>query len=422
MDLLLNNVLLDDPQSELNGSVVNILVRAGQITSIGTSEIPCDGKIIDLKGVSVSPGWMDIGVQAGEPGYEHREDFVSLAKAASAGGFTAIACLPNVNPVMDNKAAISYLKKNSLGLGVHFFPIGAVSEGANGGDITEMMDMTYHGAVAFSDGEMSIQHSGLMLRALLYCKSFGGLIINQPNDYTLSENGQLNEGVQAVSLGMKGIPALAEELMIQRDISLLDYADSRLHIAYVSTKGGVEMIRAAKSQGLNITASVAGINLLLDDTVVDGVNTNYKVMPPLRTKEDIEALQKGLLDGTIDCIASNHVPREEETKKLEFPYASFGAIGLQTTFSAVCTGLGKQVQAMSWANCLAIHPRKILGIQGVSIQKGQQANMTFFDIEKEWTVKEEDLFSKSKNSPFLGKKMKGKVLGILLGENLMLRL
>lgn len=421
MDLLLKNVLVDDPQSKYDGIEVDILVKDGRIDEISTVEINGTAKIVDLKGTSVSPGWLDIGVQAGEPGLEHREDYHSLAMAAAVGGFTGVACYPNVLPIMDNKSSISYLKKNSKDLGVDFYPIGAVSVGAKGGDITELMDMHHHGAVAFSDGSSSIQHSGLMTRALLYCRSFDGLIINQPNDFSLSKNGHLNEGVVSSSLGLKGMPALAEELMLQRDIALLAYTGGRLHIGDVSSIRGVDMIRIAKQKGLEITASVAAINLLLEDNSVDGVDTNLKVFPPLRTKEDRLALQKGLLDGTIDCINSNHVPLEEEAKKLEFPYAEFGAVGLETAFSVACTAMQKAADKVRWSEWLSIRPREILGLPLASIREGASANMTFYDPHRTWKVMPNDIFSKSKNSPFIGHELKGRVLGILLADNLILR-
>ncbi len=422
MDLLLKNGVVDDPQSPFDGKKVAILVQNGKIKKISQSPpIESTAKVVDLDGAFVSPGWLDIGVQTGEPGYEFREDYRTLAQAAAAGGFTGVACLPNVNPVMDNKSGVSYLKRNSQDLGVEFFPIGAISVGAKGEEITELMDMHHHGAVAFSDGPTGVQHSGLLMRALLYCKSFEGLVLNQPNDIALSKYGQINEGTTSFSLGLKGIPSIAEDLMIQRDITLLEYTGGRLHIGPISTKGGVALIRKAKKEGLSITASTAAINLLLEDETIDGIDSNYKVMPPLRTKADRIALHEGLLDGTIDCVQSHHTPLELEVKRLEFPYASFGAIGLETAFSVAFTAMKNSKKAVKWSSLMSIMPRRVLGLSPVNVREGELANLTFYDTQKKWIVTKEHLYSKSKNTPFLGWELSGKPLGILLGENMFLR-
>jgi len=376
--MLLKNVKVVDKNSPHNGKKRDILIEKGFIKQIASSIKLEKGKILDLKDTTISIGWLDIGVHSGEPGFEHQEDFHTLTQAAAAGGYTGIACFPNTNPIIQSKTDVRFIK-NQSGL-VDLYPIGAVSKNCEGKDLAELYDMQQAGCIAFSDGDHSIQSSGLMKRSLEYVKSFQGIIINHPNDKELSKGGQLNEGIISTSLGMKGLPNLAEELMLKRDLELVAYTNSKLHVHNISTAGAVQLIREAKKQGLAVTASVPVANLIFDEKAVETFNTNFKVLPPLRQTTDIKALLKGLKDGTIDCITSNHTPLEEEAKKLEFLYADFGMIGLETTYALLQSELSKQMGVADIVEKLAYQPRKILNLPVPAIKEGEKANVTLFSI------------------------------------------
>ncbi len=413
MQLLIKNATLVQPGSKHDGLVADILIKKGKIEAVG-KELTSDGaKVFDAKGACVSPGWLDLGTSVPDPGLEHREDFASVERAASAGGFASLAVLPNTNPALHSKSEVQYVRSRSLGSLVDFLPIGAITHDCGGKDITEMYDMQAAGAVAFSDGKKSLQDSGLMLRALQYVQPFNGVILNRPHDRTMAPSGQMHEGVMSTSLGLKGIPALAEELMLRRDIYLAEYTGSRLHALNISTAGAVELVREAKARGLQVTASVAAMNLACDDYLLSEFDPNYKVMPPIRELSDMEALRAGLADGTIDCITSNHTPLDPESKNLEFPFADFGAIGLETAFGLSWMHLSNSLTVSQLVEKLAILPRKILGLTVPAIGPGMDACLTIFDPNLEWTFSEKDIFSKSKNTPFVGWRMKGKVLGVV---------
>lgn len=412
--MLLKNVQILDKNSPYNGKKRDLSIEKGIITQIAPKIEGAKGKTIDCKNAFLSIGWLDIGVQSGEPGYEHREDFNALTTAAAAGGYTGLAIFPNTSPPIQTKTDVQFIK-NQSGL-IDIYPIGVVSKNCEGKDLAELYDMHQTGCVAFSDGNQPIQSSGLMKRGLEYVKSFDGLVINHPHDKDLAKGGQINEGIVSTSLGMKGLPAIAEELMLKRDLELLAYTNSKLHVHNVSTEGAVRLIREAKKQDLKVTASVAAINLLFDHHKVETFNTNFKVLPPLRQQVDIKALWKGVKDGTIDCITSNHTPLEEEAKKLEFLYADFGIIGLETTYSLLNTYLEKQLSLAALIEGLAQHPRTILGLPIPTINEGQIANLTIFSSKQEWHLEKENIYSKSKNTPFLGTPLKGKVIGIVNKE------
>ncbi len=413
MQLLIKNAIIVHPVSKLNGEKTDIFIRDGKIESVGVGLKAEGADVIDAGGACVSPGWFDLGTLTGDPGFEHREDFRSVAKAAVAGGYTALACFPNTEPAVDSKAEVQYVLNHSKNSIVDFHPVGAVSEGCKGSDITEMYDMHAAGAVAFSDGKKPMQDSGLMMRALQYVQPFGGVIFNHPLDKTVAPGGQVHEGVMSTSLGMRGIPALAEELMLQRDIYLAEYTDSRLHVHNISTAGAVQLVRAAKAKGIKVTVSVAAMNVACDDHLLSEFDSNFKVMPPIREEADFKALRAGLADGTIDCITSNHTPLDEEAKNLEFPFADFGAIGLETTFGLTWMHLHGMMKINDMVKKLAVAPREILGLPVPGFDPGQPANFTIFDPEKEWTFSKNDIFSKSKNTPFVGWRLKGKVLAVI---------
>lgn len=413
MQLLIKNATLVFPNSEQDGMTTDIFIKNGKIESIGKDLKAKDAEEFDVSGACVSPGWLDIGTLVGDPGLEHREDFGSVEKAALAGGYTAIACLPNTAPALHSKSEIQYVRSCSVRSLVDFLPIGAVSHDCAGKDITEMYDMQAAGAVAFSDGKKPIQDSGLLLRALQYVKPFGGVILNRPHDRTMAPGGQMHEGTMSTSLGLKGIPSLAEEVMLRRDIYLAEYTGSRLHALNISTAAAVELVREAKSRGLQVTASVSAMNLACDDHLLSEFDSNFKVMPPIRELADMEALWAGLADGTIDCITSNHTPLDPESKNLEFPFADFGAIGLETCFGISWMHISNSLTISQVVEKLAIAPRQLLGLPAAKIGPGIEANLTIFDPETDWTFTQKDIFSKSKNTPFVGWRMKGRVLGVV---------
>ncbi len=410
---LIKNATIIDPNASQNGNSVDILVKEGRIAEIDKNIKDNSVTLISAPNLQVSPGWLDIGAQVGEPGFEHREDLQSVTAAAASGGFTALACFPNTDPAIHSKSEVSFLKNNAQL--VDFHPIGALSRDCAGENLAEVYDMAASGAVAFSDGAKSIASAGLMKRGLEYLKGIDGLIINHPNDYSLSKGGQLHEGEVSTKLGMKGIPALAEILMLKRDLDLLQYTNSRLHVHNVSTAASVQLIKKAKAQGLKVTASVSIMHLIFDHTAVENFDPHYKLSPPLREKTDVKALLKGIKDGVIDVINSNHTPLEIEAKKLEYSYADEGIIGLETVFPLLNTYCNKQLTTEAMVNLLAIQPRVILNLPIPTITKGAQANLTLFQSEEAWTLTKKAIRSKSKNTPFIGQEFTGKVLGIING-------
>lgn len=412
MHLLLKNARIFDGFTE--SPAQDILLLNGQIEAIGDQlSVPHGTKVWESSNLCVSPGWLDVGVYAADPGFEHREDLSTAAAAAAAGGFTAIACFPNTDPALHTKSEILYVKNKTKGLPVQCYPIGAVSHGCEGKDLAELYDMHAAGAVAFSDGKQAVQDAGLLLRALQYVQAFQGLVINVPHHKTIAAGGQMHEGVMSTSLGLKGLPALAEELMVQRDLSLLEYSEGRLHIHLLSTAKSVAMVRAAKKAGLPVTSSVAVANLCFTDEKMADFDSNWKITPPLRGQSDLAALREGLADGTIDFICSNHTPWHDEAKNLEFPYAEFGMSALETSFALCRTHLGAEMGINDLVQKMSIAPRRILGIPVPKIAKGEQAEWTVFDPDAEWVLDAKNIRSKSHNTPFIGQTLKGKVLGII---------
>ena len=413
MLLLLQKITVLNVASAWHTQTVDILIENGSITAIAPNiAAPSEAAIFDGTGKYVSGGWLDLGAHTGDPGFEARDTLHSVAAAAAAGGFTAVACMPNTLPTTDTKADVSYILNKTRQSAVTFLPIGAVTQQCAGKLLTEIYDLQHAGAVGFSDGKNPIQDGGLMLRALQYVKPFGGIIFNQPHDDSLvGGRGQMHEGLQSTLLGMKGAPAIAEELMLQRDLYLADYTDSRLHTHCISTAQSVALVRAAKQRGLRVTASVAVANLALTDAALHEFEAQYKVFPHLRESADQAALCAGLLDGTIDVICSNHSPYEEDDKKLEFQYAKYGMIGLETAFAVANTFT--TLSAAQLVEKLSDNPRHILGLPPIHIAVGEAANLTIFDTETTWTFAPQHIRSLSQNTPFLGSTLRGRVYGIV---------
>jgi dihydroorotase len=411
MKLIIKNVTVIDASSSSNGKTVDIFIEEGLIKKIGKSISEKDATLIEGKGNFISPGWCDMRANFCEPGYEYKEDLASGMKAAAAGGFTAVAITPETKPVLHSKAQIEFIKSKTWNELVEVLPYGAITHDLDGKNMAEMFDMKNSGAVAFSDGNNTIADAGVMLRALLYVKNFDGLIVSHADDIDISHNGKMNEGIMSVMLGMKSIPAIAEELIIARDIELLKYTGSRIHFSHISTKGSVKLIADAKAQGLNITCDVAIANLVYADSMLMEFDTNFKVSPPLRTQDDIDALIAGINNGTIDAIISDHRPQDDEHKVVEFDNASNGMNTLQTFYNLLLMLDGKIV----WEKLIEVistNPRKILGLPAISLKEGAAANYTIFNPEMEWEYDATSNLSGSKNSPLYGTGLKGKVVGV----------
>ncbi len=402
--ILIKSCTIIHPQSPHHQKTLDVLIKDGTISQIG-SAINFKGETIDGKGKFLAPGFFDLNVSFGEPGMETREDFETGSKAAAAGGFTGLAVMPHNHPTTDSKSQVEFIINKAKGNLVDIHPYGTISQKREGKDLSEMFDMKQSGAIAFTDGDHPVQDAGLMERALLYAKGFDGLILSYPEDQSIAGKSKMNEGVMSTLLGMKGIPNLAEELMVLRDLYLTDYTGSKLHFSTISTAHSVELIKAAKKKGAKVTCDVAAHHLVLTEDVLADFDSDYKVKPPLRTAADVKALIKGLKDGVIDAVVSQHTPQEIEFKEVEFEIARYGMIGLQTTLSLLFkAGLHKE----EIVEHLAIAPRRILDLDLPLISEGEKANLVLFD-GSEWSYHSGNNFSKSSNSPFLHQTLIGKV-------------
>ena len=414
MNLLIKQATVIDSTSPHNGRVVDILIEKGVITQIKKSIVPEKGvKTIEAEGLHVSAGWLDMQVNFCDPGYEHKETLNNGLKSAAKGGFTSVCLMSGTNPPLHNKAQIEYVANRAKDNLVEVLAIGTLSHNQEGKDLSEMYDMKLSGAVAFSDYKKSTKDAGLILRALQYSQNINSFIITHCDDKTISHDGLVNEGVTSTKLGLKGIPALAEEIMLQRNIQILEYTGGKMHIPTISTKGSVELIKKAKAKKLNITCGVAAYNLLLDDSELEGFDTNYKVNPPLRTKEDIDALKKGLADGVIDVIVSDHAPQDIESKDLEFDLADDGMVGLESCFGVVNTALGSKLSLEIIIDTLTKNPRSILGLDTVSVKEGAEANLTLFNPTKKYVFGKSHIVAANKNSGIIGKELKGVVIAVV---------
>ncbi|HEY9047034.1 MAG TPA: dihydroorotase [Ohtaekwangia sp.] len=409
MKILIQNAEILDPQSPYHQKEKNVLINNGRIAEVGDKNYSAD-KVIKAEGMLLSPGWFDLGTFVGDPGLEHKEDLESVSKAAAAGGFTEIAVLPNTHPSVQSKNEVSYITRGNDTRLVEIHALAAVTRNNKGEELTEMIDLHEAGAIAFTDGLKPIWHTDILLKALQYLQKFNGLLIDHPEDIWLNMFGQMHEGVNSTMLGLKGMPRIAEDIMISRNLELLGYAGGRLHMARLSSGKAIDQIRTAKKK-LNVTCDVAVYQPLLDDTLLADFDTNYKVNPPLREKSDNDALIKGLKDGTIDVICSGHVPHEDESKELEFDLADFGITSLQT-FGANLVSLSKSVEWADLIEKITINPRKLLNLEIPAIEVEAKANLTLFDPNRTWVLDEKSNLSKSKNSPWYGKEVTGKVVAV----------
>lgn len=408
MSTIIREAKIIDSESPFHNQTVDVLIVDGIIKKIGTS-LPNTENTEEVKreNLHVSQGWFDSSVSLGEPGFEDRETITNGLNVAARSGFTAIALQPNSYPIIDNQSQVNFVKSKANGFATELFPIGALTKGSEGKDMTELFDMKNAGAVAFGDYNKNLDNANLLKIALQYVQDFDGLVIAFAQDSNIKGNGVANEGIVSTKLGLKGIPNLAEELQIARNLFLLEYTGGKLHIPTISTAKSVQLIKEAKAKGLNLTCSVAVHHLVLTDSTLEGFDTRYKVSPPLRTETDRKALISGILDNTIDMITSDHNPIDIEHKKMEFDFAKAGTIGLESAFGALLTELplDKVIEKLTAG-------KSLFGIEKQSVSEGQKANITLFNPEGKSIFTKENILSKSKNSAFLGKEIKGKVYGI----------
>lgn len=410
MTTLISSVKIVDKKSKHHLKVCNVLIAKGRIAYIG-ADIPKAANTINGEGCLLSQGLCDLQANYSDPGNEHKEDLASGANSAMAGGFTDVVLLPNTLPAIQKKNDIKYITKENAASLVQLHPMGAISIDLKGEALTDMLDLSEAGAIAFSDGLTPTWNSDLLLKSLQYIKKIDGLIIDKPEDKWLALFGTMNEGEHSALLGMKGIPALAEELALARDIDILAYTNGRLHISTISTQGSVKLIKQAKKKGLNITCDVAAHQLVYDDSTVLSFDANYKVSPPFRLSSDIKALTKGLQDGTIDAIVSSHQPHDLECKQLEFDKADFGIIGQQTVLPMLIN-VAKQIGWELIIDKLTDQARAIVRLPLYEIKEGNQANLMLFNPNQEWEYNLSSNTSKSQNSPLFGQILKGRVKAV----------
>jgi dihydroorotase len=410
MTILIRNARIIDPRSPHHQGIQDILVTDGVISQVGTGISIAADEIIDIPGLHVSPGWVDSFAHACDPGFEFRETLESFSQAAAAGGFTHALLVPNTQPVVQDKSQVMAIRNRPLPAPVTLHPIGALSRNTEGRELAEMYDMKASGAVAFSDGFRPVQSAGLLIKALQYVRAFNGVVIQVPDDQSISPHGLVNEGVVSTRMGLAGKPAMAEEIMVARDIKLARYAESSLHFTGISTRKSVEYIRRAKEGGIRVSASVTPYHLYFTEDDLAGYDTNLKVNPPLRTEADRQALLEALLDGTIDCVATHHTPLDKDSKVCEFEYARPGMTGLETTFG-VLGQLGISPEKI--VEVLSIAPRRIFGLPAAVIGHGHEADLTLFLPGESHIFTETDIRSKSRNTPFTGRSLKGKVAGTI---------
>lgn len=408
MNLIIREAKVVNLKSPFHNQIVDIKIKDKCIEKIGINLSKTSGyEELKLDNIHVSEGWFDSSVSLGEPGFEDRETIFNGLDVAAKSGFTAIALQPNTYPIIDNQSQINFVINKAKDSATELFPIGSFTKESDGKNMAELYDMRNAGAVAFGDYNKNIDNANLLKIGLQYLQDFNGLLLSFCQDTTIKSNGVVNEGIISTKMGLKGIPNLAEELQLSRNLLLLEYTKGKMHVPTISTAQSVELIKNAKAQGLNVTCSVAVHNLVLTDEKIDGFDTRFKVEPPLRTEEDRRALLAGILDDTIDMITSDHNPIDIEHKKMEFDEAKNGTIGLESAFGALTTvlSLEKVIEKLTAG-------KSTFSIENSVIKEGSIANITLFNPNGNWTFNKENILSKSKNSAFIGNIMKGKVYGI----------
>jgi dihydroorotase len=420
MNILIKGATIFDPANKKD-EIADCLIQNGKIAEIGKN-LTSSGETLDAKGMHLVPGFIDLHTHFREPGFEAKETIQSGAHAALRGGFVACVSMPNTNPPCDHQGVIDNIIRKAKEVPFHLFPSGTISKGREGKELSEMADLKQAGIVAVTDDGDWVADSLLMRRALEYANMLGLIVMTHAEDRRLSAGGCMNEGHNSTRLGLKGITQASEDIAVARDIELARLTKGRLHICHISTARAMDLVRRAKEEGLPVTAEVTPHHLTLSDSAVEGYNTNFKMNPPLRTDEDVKALRKGLKEGVIDCIATDHAPHRDEDKMLEFDDASFGVIGLETAFGIVMTELfhGEKWPFSKIIEAMAVRPAKILGLgpEFGGIHKGSEANLALVDISRDWTVTQTEIESKSRNSCFMNRKLKGKVMATICAGKL----
>jgi len=412
--LYLKGVRVMHPESEFHLKKVHLAVKNGKIDYIGASPAPkTQGEILEGGNLILTPGWMDLRANFCDPGKEHKEDIASGLRAAAAGGFTDVLILPDTTPTIQSKGEVEYLRSKASGKLTTLHPAVAVTLNRKGEDLTEMMDLHYAGAAAYTDGHEPLWNTDILLKTLQYLQPIGGLLINQAEDRWLSKFGVMHEGVQSTLLGMRGVPVVAETLMIERDLRILEYAGGRLHFSQISAGESLDLIKKARKKGLTVTCDVSAAHLCFNDTYLTTFDTNYKVSPPFRSEKDRKALLAGIKDGTIDAIVSAHEPHDEESKKLEYDLADFGILGLQTVWPILNQlATAGELPLESSLPALVTGPRRVMGFSLPTWEAGQPANFTLVDTSAKWVYNSKTNYSKSVNSPFFGKELTGRVVAV----------
>jgi dihydroorotase len=425
MDIFLRNGQLLDPLSGKD-EVVSIHVREGRIEKMGRDlSAPVDVHVLDLQGKVIAPGFMDMHVHLREPGFEYKETIQTGCAAAAAGGFTAVCCMPNTNPAIDDGSVIKFIQNKAKvamnGL-VDVYPIAAVSRGRKGEHLAPLAELAEAGAVAFTDDGDPVHDAELMRRALEYAGMFNKPIIQHAQELSMTKGGVMNEGFVATTLGLPGMPGIAEDTMVARDIALARYTRARYHVAHLSTAASAQLVREAKRLGLAVTCEVTPHHFTLTDEAVKSYDTNTKMNPPLRTRDDVEAMKEGLRDGTIDVIATDHAPHSFDEKQVEFQQAPFGIIGLETAIGLCITELVAKglLTLQQLIEKLSVNPRRVLHLPEVRIQEGEMANLTLVDPSATWVVDPKTFKSKSKNTPFAGARLTGKAIGVINNNQIFL--
>ena len=420
MKLLLKGARVIDPSQKMDARM-DILIEEGKIAGCSSNiKASQDVSVVDLTGMIVAPGLIDMHVHLREPGLEYKETIASGSAAAVAGGFTSIACMPNTEPVNDNRSITEFIRRKAAEANLaNVYPIGAISIGSEGRQLTEFWDLKEAGILALSDDGKPVMDAALMRRALEYASSLNLPVIQHCEDKNLSAGGLMNEGYYATILGLPGIPAIAEDVMVARDILIAEYTRTRIHIAHVSTAGAVRLIRSAKARGLNVTAETAPHYFTLTDESLQDYDTNYKVSPPLRSTADVAAIKEGLADGTLDVIACDHAPHGRTDKEVEFEYALNGISGLETSLglslNLVHEGILPLPELIAKMSC---NPARILNLPKGTLIKGSDADITVIHPDRSWTVNVKAFRSRGKNSPFSGRKMQGRAVLTIVGGDI----
>ncbi len=407
---LIKSATVYDPSSGKNGETFDILITEGHIKDIKKSiPVKTDYSVIDAKGMVIIPGMFDMRVRAADPGYEHKEDLLSLTDAAMAGGVTGIAAIPDTDPVVQSKSIVEYIQTRTSRTLTDVHVLGAATFDLKGEELTELYDLKLAGVVGYSNGDNAYKNPGVLKRVLMYTKDFGLPVFSHAEETSLVQNGSVNESEVTLHTGLKVRPAIAEYTEIRRQIDVLRYSGGHLHFSHISSAESVNIIKQAKKEGLNISCDVSIYHLAFTDKETLDFDSNFKVMPPLRSEKDRKALVKGLKDRTIDAIVSDHCPQNIEEKKKEFDFAGFGAIGVQTLLQVYETYLKEEITWNEWLTATVINPRKLLGLTPPSIQKGNKANLALFSEKEEWVLNKETNRSRAVNHPLWGKSLKGAV-------------